>query len=66
MPAMEKPALVYALYSFFVTFAVGYLLVLIREKVLKKVSTSTKMAAGTKELMGRFCANRSLISVAEM
>ena len=36
MPAMEKPALVYALYSFFVTFAVGYLLVLIREKVLKK------------------------------
>lgn len=36
MPAMEKPALVYALYSFVVTFAVGYLLVLIREKVLKK------------------------------
>ena len=36
MPAMEKPALVYALYSFFVTFAVGYLLVLVREKVLKK------------------------------
>ena len=34
--AMEKPALVYALYSFFVTFSVAYLLVLIREKVLKK------------------------------
>lgn len=36
MPELEKPALVYALYSFFVTFVVGYLLVLIREKVLKK------------------------------
>ena len=34
--SMEKPALVYALYSFFVTFTVAYLLVLIREKVLKK------------------------------
>jgi BASS family bile acid:Na+ symporter len=34
--SMEKPALVYALYSFFVTFIVAYLLVLIREKVLKK------------------------------
>ena len=33
---MEKPALVYALYSFFVTFSVAYLLVLIREKVLKQ------------------------------
>jgi BASS family bile acid:Na+ symporter len=36
MPAMEKPALVYALYSVIVTFSVGYLLVLFREKVLKK------------------------------
>jgi BASS family bile acid:Na+ symporter len=36
MPAMEKPALVYALYSVVVTFTVGYLLVLLREKVLKK------------------------------
>jgi BASS family bile acid:Na+ symporter len=36
MPAMEKPALVYALYSVVVTFTVGYLLVLFREKVLKK------------------------------
>jgi len=34
--SMEKPALVYALYSFFVTFTLAYLLVLIREKVLKK------------------------------
>ncbi|NBU03810.1 MAG: hypothetical protein EBT60_05825 [Bacteroidetes bacterium] len=36
IPAMEKPALVYALYSVIVTFTVGYLLVLFREKVLKK------------------------------
>jgi BASS family bile acid:Na+ symporter len=36
IPAMEKPALVYALYSVIVTFLVGYLLVLFREKVLKK------------------------------
>ncbi|MBM3937742.1 MAG: bile acid:sodium symporter family protein [Sphingomonadales bacterium] len=35
-PLMEKPALVYALYSVVVTFTVGYLLVLFREKVLKK------------------------------
>lgn len=35
-PTMEKPALVYALYSVVVTFTVGYLLVLFREKVLKK------------------------------
>lgn len=36
IPAMEKPALVYALYSFVVTFGVAYLLVYFREKVLKK------------------------------
>ncbi len=36
IPSMEKPALVYALYSVVVTFSVGYLLVLFREKVLKK------------------------------
>ncbi len=35
-PLMEKPALVYAMYSVVVTFTVGYLLVLFREKVLKK------------------------------
>ncbi len=35
-PVMEKPILVYAAYSFFVTFAIAFLLVTFRNKVLKK------------------------------
>jgi BASS family bile acid:Na+ symporter len=52
MPAMEKPALVYALYSFFVTFAVGYLLVLIREKVLKKSLDFDQDGSGDQRIDG--------------
>ncbi len=35
-PSMEKPALVYALYSFLVTFGVAYLMVRLQERFFKK------------------------------
>ena len=53
MPAMEKPALVYALYSFFVTFDEGYLWVLLREKVLKKSLDLDHDGSGNLRSVGR-------------
>ncbi|MFN5890848.1 MAG: hypothetical protein ACK448_10665, partial [Bacteroidota bacterium] len=35
-PLMEKPALVYALYSFLVTFGVAYVMVRLQERFFKK------------------------------